>query len=493
MKKYLFYGLALIIFLILILLMFYFINKNNLLLVPIKEEYKNMEKNITRQPAVAGSFYPADFNELKNKVDINLNHATTIDFGVPKIIMVPHAGYDYSAGVAAQAFKQLIDTGYKKAIILGPSHHFPVSGLVLTQADFWQTPLGDVKIFKGNSDWAKEKYFSVNENIFQPEHAHEIQLPFLQRILPDIEIIPIVVGQLDSNQIISFVQTLKKYIGKDTILIVSVDLSHYHSDKDAKKLDQQTIDDILNFNIEDIINNDEIDAPWAVASVLSLAIDEKWQPKLLQYKNSGDVTGDKSSVVGYVAIAFYPTATESNFNLDDYSQAEKKELLKLARQTLETYLKTGKTIQPEITNPKFLAKRGVFVTLTKAKKLRGCIGYIEPFKSLAEAIVDNAISAAVNDSRFSPVSLDELADLQIEISILTPPQPDTIENIIKYKKGAILQQDNRGATYLPQVWADLSEPEEFFTSLCFKAGLSAECYRDKQTKVSSYQAILLIE
>ena len=451
-------------------------------------------KQIIRQPAVAGSFYPASSSELQKMVDNYLTAAGEKLNEVPRAIIVPHAGYVYSGPVAAKSFKQLVDSGIKRAIIIGPSHHFPISGLYLSGADLWQTPLGQVKLSKLNQQFSQEPNFSISDQIHAPEHALEIELPFLQTVVPGIEIIPIVVGELDSAEQTNFAMTLGKYLDQSTVIIVSVDLSHYHPYDQALKLDQQSIDHILKLDDQKILT-DEIDAPWAVGAVLELARQNGWQAKLLKYANSGDVTGDKSAVVGYSAIGFYgPIETvEGTQNNNEYTDQEKKELLGLARTTIEEYLKTGRINQPATDNPKFKEKRGAFVTLNKNGQLRGCIGYIQPIKSLIESVRDNAISAAVDDNRFSPVEFNELKDIEIEISILTVPKPDTLDNIIKNQYGVVLQKGNRGATYLPQVWEDLADPDQFFSSLCLKGGLSGDCYSEPETKLYSYQAIVFHE
>jgi len=453
-----------------------------------------------RQPAVAGSFYPGDKTELKKIVDDFLSKVTSTATTSPKVIFVPHAGYPYSGQVAAEAFKRLENSGYRRAIIIGPSHHFPVSGLILSGADVWSTPVGDFPVAKVNSDLAKLPGLKIDDVIHEPEHALEIELPFLHEVLPGVEIMPIIVGRLNSAQQNDFAQVLSDYLDDQTVLIVSVDLSHYHPYQDAVALDQKSIEHILSLDDANILE-DEIDAPWAVASVLKLAKLRGWQPKLIKYANSGDVTGDKSEVVGYGAIGFYQEngnqkteiRDQKTENRDEHTEAEKKELLAVARTTIETYLKTGKTYQPKSDNPKFKEKRGVFVTLTESKQLRGCIGYIEPIKPLILAVRDNAIAAAVHDSRFMPLNQSELNDIKIEISILTLPQTDTVENIIKGKKGAILEKDGYGATYLPQVWEDLADSKVFFSTLCVKGGLSSDCYLDPSVKVSSYEAIVFHE
>jgi len=178
---------------------------------------------------------------------------------------------------------------------------------------------------------------------------------------------------------------------------------------------------------------------------------------------------------------------------EQYTKEEKKQLLQTARIAIEKYLATGETYQPEFDNKKFQEKRGVFVTLKKAGNLRGCVGYIEPIKSLVEAVSDNAISAAFYDDRFLPITGAELDDIEIEISVLTIPVEDTLENIINDKSGVILKCKNNSATYLPQVWQDINNKEEFFSSLCLKAGLAPNCYQDSETKLLSYRAIVFGE
>lgn len=456
---------------------------------------KNMnQQRIIREPAVAGAFYGADKSEIAEMINIFLRQVPDQGIaGRPRILIVPHAGHVYSGQTAAYAFKLLENFGFTKAILIGPSHNYPVSGLALSSATHWKTPLGLVELAEINHKLAKEDNFIINDKIHQDEHSLEVEIPFLQIVSPQIKIVPIIVGQLTSDEQSSFTDTLNKYLDSDTVLIVSVDLSHYHEYQEAAALDNQSIENILSLNSRGILNN-EIDASWAMAAVLDLAKINGWKPQLLNYANSGDVTGEKSQVVGYSSFVFINDKEEENMiNQDNYTQAEKKELLSLVRNTIKHYLKDGTKYEFRTDNPKFQQKRGVFVTLNKNDNLRGCIGYIEPIKPLAEAIQDNAISAAVDDNRFKPVSEPELNEIKIEISILTVPQVDTLENINKHKLGAVLKQGAYGATYLPQVWEDLSGPDQFWQSLCLKAGLSAGCYLDKKTEFLSYQAIVFGE
>ncbi|MCL5795686.1 MAG: AmmeMemoRadiSam system protein B [Patescibacteria group bacterium] len=455
-------------------------------------ENKNMSKRIIRQPAVAGGFYPAEAKGLVDIVQNFLDQAEILPTtSTPKILIVPHAGYDYSGQVAASGFKQLIGQNIKRVIILGPSHHFPVSGLILSSATEWQTPLGSAKVSSLNQLLVRNSLFQISDQIHKPEHSIEIELPFLQKIFPDIEIVPIIVGQLNAKQQAVFASTLSSYLDAETVVVVSVDLAHYHPYQENVFLDQESINHILNLDSAGILN-DEIDAPWAVATILKLAKDQGLQPKLIQYLNSGDVTSDKTSVVGYSAVGFYGNSMTKG-NADNYSDAEKKELLTIARKALETYIREGKTFKLSGGSRKLQEERGVFVTLTKNGQLRGCIGYIDPIKPLIEAVRDNAISAAVHDDRFSPVKASELEDIKIEISILTVPQPDTLENIVSSKLGVVLRQGNYGATYLPQVWDGLPDAKQFFSTLCQKAGLDSDCWQDSSTEYLSYRAIVFDE
>ncbi|MFA5029290.1 MAG: AmmeMemoRadiSam system protein A [Patescibacteria group bacterium] len=174
-----------------------------------------------------------------------------------------------------------------------------------------------------------------------------------------------------------------------------------------------------------------------------------------------------------------------------YTRGEKEFLLKIVRTTLEKYLQTDEKFEPQTVNQRLWEKRGVFVTLHKKGELRGCIGYIEPVEPIMMAVRDNAIAAA-NDPRFLPLAEEELKEIEIEISILTPLEK-TVLSEIKKGDGVMIKRGRAGATYLPQVWDDLPEPEVFFGSLCQKAGLERECYKDQKTEFYKYSAIVFKE
>jgi AmmeMemoRadiSam system protein A len=172
--------------------------------------------------------------------------------------------------------------------------------------------------------------------------------------------------------------------------------------------------------------------------------------------------------------------------IEQLTNGEREYLLKIARLTLEKHLSDGEVFEPQIGNQRLWLKRGAFVTLKKAGQLRGCIGYIEPLEALIIAVRDNAIAAA-NDPRFLPVTAAELGKIKIEISVLTVPEEVKFKDI-KKGDGVIIKKGINSATYLPQVWEDLPQKEVFFGTLCQKAGLEADCYKEPDMDFYRYQA-----
>lgn len=170
----------------------------------------------------------------------------------------------------------------------------------------------------------------------------------------------------------------------------------------------------------------------------------------------------------------------------NYTHGEKEFLLKFARQTLEKYLRDGEINETRTANQKLWAKKGVFVTLSAKGRLRGCIGILEPVEFLIVAIRDNVLSAA-RDSRFEPVNLDELSDIKIEISVLSEPIKTDMADI-KAGDGVIVSMGTKRATYLPQVWREITDREEFFSGLCRKAGLAGDAYQKDGVEFFKYQA-----
>ena len=248
----------------------------------------NMEIAI-RKPAVAGTFYPGDEKELKELLKKFFDNVSISNDRIPKAIIVPHAGYIYSGQVAAFAYKLIRD--YEKVILLGPSHTVYLDDVVSDTHRFWETPLGKVEVIKNN--------FEKNEEAHANEHCLEVQVPFLQFVLKKFEILPLVVGEEDVKTVSEKVQ---KILDDNTLLVISSDLSHYHSYEMAEVLDDETIESIKNL---DENGNVYACGELPIRILIDIARKKKWKPEVLIYRNSGDVTGEKSRVVGYTSIAFY--------------------------------------------------------------------------------------------------------------------------------------------------------------------------------------------
>jgi len=252
-----------------------------------------------RLPAVAGSFYPEDKDELQHVIKGFLDEAKNFKLA-PKCIIVPHAGYSYSGVVAAFGFKQLKNLEKKnwKVLLLGPSHYYPFYGLCYANFDYWQTPLGKIKAEKPNLK-ESELLFEFTE-AHEPEHCLEVQLPFLQNVLDHFSIIPLLVGEVEPEKAAN---ELSRIIDEDSILVISSDLSHYHSYEQAIKIDSIANSAIPKLDIEAA---QKIEACGKIPILIAMYLAKKlgWMGHFLDYKNSGDTSGLKARVVGYGAYAF---------------------------------------------------------------------------------------------------------------------------------------------------------------------------------------------
>lgn len=450
-----------------------------------------------RQPAVAGMFYPRDEEQLSGDIGKYFNEVNIkeeVDKFTPAVILVPHAGYEYSGQIAAYGYKLLEGKNIKRVILLGASHNYPVDGLVTDGSDSWKTPLGSVGLDK---DLIGKLQLSVDSEPFVPEHSLEVQLPFLQKVLPEgFKIVPILVGDIDYVETQHAASQIAKYVDGNTVVIISSDMSHYPSYEDATKYDKQTINSILtgdSAKFEDAINTLEREnipnaATFMCAQpavtlgmMLAKAINAQ-EIKLLKYANSGDVTGDKSRVVGYSAIGFFRKESEQN------------DLINIARESIETFVKNGKIpeINPtESQNDLLQQKSGVFVTLTNTGQLRGCIGLMESDEPLYKTISRMAVAAALDDPRFNPVTVEDLPKLKYEVSVLSPMRKIKDVSEIKLgKHGVKVQNNGRSGVFLPQVADETGwSKEEFLNRLCQdKAGLPADCWKDPATEVYVFTA-----
>ncbi|MCX6695393.1 MAG: AmmeMemoRadiSam system protein B [Candidatus Altiarchaeota archaeon] len=443
-----------------------------------------VKERVVRESVIAGSWYPKDKSELEAMLDGFLSNAEVNPVSSLHALIVPHAGYVYSGPVAAYGYKLLEGKQYDTVVILGPDHHVGFNGAWIPKVTHFETPLGLVEVSPKAGELRKKSIFTDIPDSEDKEHSVEIQLPFLQKTLkPGFKIVPIVVGNVDGKEL---ADALKPLLDDRTLVIVSSDLSHYHSYNEANGLDAKCTKNAPEVNIEGM-SGCEACGITPIKTLLYIAREYNWTGQLLDYRNSGDTAGDKSSVVGYMSVAYF----------EGVSDVEQEFLLKLARRTLNEYYANGSMSQAvyesELT-PRLKKTQGCFVTLNKNGNLRGCIGHILPQKTLYECIIENALNAALYDSRFKPVEKNELSEIEIDVSVLTVPKKleysgtqDLLDKLTPMQDGVVLKYGWGGATYLPQVWEQLPDKNEFLSSLCVKSGNQADCYT-KNPEISLYQA-----
>jgi hypothetical protein len=463
-----------------------------------------------RAPAVAGLFYPADGPALSRMIDGLLESAPPHYIPHLKGLVCPHAGYPYSGPTAAIAYKTLAGREVQTVIVLGPSHYAAFAGASVPDVDAYQTPLGTVPISDKAQQLVKTSPFVLEPKclVQRPpwsrqsskpapaagedtpdtwEHSVEVQVPFLQKVLKNFDLLPVVFGDVDPEQA---ARVLAGMIDDKTIIVASSDLSHYHPYDEAKGLDTRCVKAVCSLDI-DGMKTQEACGKLPILTLMYLAREKGWKAQLLDYRNSGDTAGDKSGVVGYAAIAFYEPAPKN------YAAPERKFLLDLARRTLTCVATnpdlSGFEVNARGVPPKLSETRACFVTLTENGELRGCIGHILPQESLYQAVEDNARNAATRDPRFPPVQPGEAGKIKIEISVLTEPQPlrfsspeDLLNKLKPDEDGVVLQIGSRGATFLPQVWEQIPDKVEFLNHLSEKAGCAPNDWRGGNVNVSIY-------
>jgi hypothetical protein len=426
-----------------------------------------------RPAAVAGMFYPAAPRELAAEVDSMLAQSAGGGLvpGFPKALIVPHAGYVYSGSVAAEAYDRLRPARgiVRRVVLLGPCHRVAVRGLALPDAAAFDTPLGQVPIDRDAvRSLAGLPQVVVSSAVHADEHALEVQLPFLQRLLGEFSLVPLAVGAATPSEVAEVIERL--WGGEETLIVVSSDLSHYHAYEVASAIDRGTARAILDFSTD--IDHEQACGATPVAGMLLAARRHGLNAELLDLRNSGDTAGGRGRVVGYGSFAFWDGAPR-------FTGAHGSTLLGVARSSIEAAL--GVSEAKRLPDQSWLKPmRATFVTLTQNGRLRGCIGSLEAQRPLGEDVRHNARAAALSDPRFAPLAREELASTRIEVSLLSTPKliafadhAELIAQLRPAEDGLILECDGARSTFLPQVWESLPDPEQFVAELKCKAGLSA--------------------
>jgi len=475
-------------------------------------------------PVVAGSFYPSDPLQLKSMVEGFMASAKAPEpalTGRLIAVMSPHAGYPYSGPAAAYAYKAIQATGKKKFVIIAPSHSYSApESIGVLDMDYYQTPLGKVKINRQKTQQllTKGAWVISNTKYFDQEHSAEVQLPFLQvAVGSDIEVVMIVMPDPRMEMVNLAASALKEvFTEPEWVFIASSDMSHYHPDKDAKSKDKYTLSLIEKMDAQKLWEDGsgqgrpvELCGLGPVLTVMTLVKSfEEPKAQVLVYKNSFDATGQSADrVVGYGAIAFTVkpgpetpgTRPPESMELEPYggplSLDEKKDLMRIARESVEKYVKDDTLLKADTKFPRLKEMGAAFVTLKEGGQLRGCIGHVIAHEPLFLCIRDVACSAAKHDPRFPPITAAELPKLEYEISVLSPMAPVKDLKLIEVgKDGLLMKSGPLQGLLLPQVPTEQGwNQQEFLSHTCLKAGMGQDCWQKPEVEVYHFRALVFGE
>ena len=472
----------------------------------MREKGKAMSGKNVRESVIAGSWYPGDPARLTKDIKGYLAQVPEHKIEGELIALIsPHAGYMYSGQVAAHSYKLLEGKEYDIVVIVAPSHRAYFKGASVYPQGGYRTPLGIVPIAEEITEaLMKSPLIDSIPQAHAQEHSLEIQLPFLQVVLKDFRLIPIVMGEQDFQTCEEVSAAIADVItGKNALLIASTDLSHFHAYDKAVDLDQKVVEHVNAFDPEGLnkaLKGGQCEAcgggPTVTVMLAAQALGAD-KSEVLNYANSGDVTGDHSSVVGYMAAALYrntkPTRshTKERVGVDlGLNDEEKKTLHKIARTVIWNKASGKKVPKFQVTSERLKELRGAFVTINKKGSLRGCIGHIKGVKPLYKSVEEMAAAAAFQDPRFPPITKRELKDLEIEISVLTPfKQITDVSEIEVGKHGIYIEQGFSAGLLLPQVATEYNwDRETFLEHTCRKAGLPTDAWREKDIQIYIFSA-----
>jgi hypothetical protein len=475
----------------------------------VSKGVKEMGMKEIREPIFAGSWYPGEPEILSRDVRRYLENAKKERLeGEIVALISPHAGYIYSGQVAAYAYKLIEGKVFDSVVVVAPSHRALFKGASLYDRGGYRTPLGVVPIDTELSQKMMERRKEIQflPEAHSQEHSLEIQIPFLQVVLKSFRLIPLVMEpywnwETCQSLASAIAETVR---GKNVLLIASSDLSHFHSYDQAVKLDKIVLNHIERFDPEGLnrdLRSNRCEACGG-GPVISIMLAAKAlganQGKVLKYLNSGDVTGDRSRVVGYAAGVFYKTVggkekmkEEKKVGVDlGLNEEEKKTLHQIAKTVIENKAR-GKTVPDfKVESPVLKENRGAFVTIHKRGQLRGCIGYIEGRGPLHKTIEEMAEAAAFRDPRFTPVKEKELPELDLEISVLTPLKKiKDVDEVQVGKHGIYIKKGWYSGLLLPQVATEYGwDRQAFLEHTCQKAGLPSNAWKEKDTEIYIFSA-----
>lgn len=455
----------------------------------------NGEPFRVRSSILKGKWYEGTAPSLESQVDTLLREARLFRMrGAIRALISPHSGYGYSGLCAAHGYKALVGQKYRRVIILAPSHYGRFRGVSVLPFLHYETPLGLVEVDQeATRRLLAHSLVASHHEAEMREHSLEIQLPFLQRTLSEFRLLPLLIGQarLSSEEYRLLAEELKQFIDSQTLLIVSSNFTHYGPRFGFVPFDRDVSDRIQALDSHALARIEALDfdgflgyvnssgtniCGFQPIALLLKILSEVDQGQRLHYVTSGKLTGDYHNSVSYASVAFAPDP-------DWLNAQERKDLLSLARQTLETHLRTNRNLNVEGDDgwaEKLRKKRGAFVTIQREGKLRGCIGTVLPIKPLYEAVRDNAINASVHDPRFPPLSAEDLDKITIEVSVLSPlTRLTSLEDIHVGRHGLVIRKGGRNGLLLPKVAADYGwDRKTFLENVCLKASLLSQDWRE---------------
>ena len=438
-------------------------------------------KKSIRAPAVAGLFYPGNMAVLREQLDRFLSDGVETPGRLPRAMILPHAGYVYSGVVAASGYRELLPLrgGIRRVFLLGPAHRVYTDGVATASHSAFETPLGSIPLDRASIESLERRFDFVRsgDQSHANEHSLEVHLPFLQAVLENFELVPLVVGDISPQRLAELIRYLWQV--PDSLVVVSSDLSHFHADAEARRIDAETVGMITSMQWQRL-SAERACGFIPIAALLIVASELGCEIQALDVRNSSDTAGDPDRVVGYAAFGVYEIPT--------LGQADRDTLLGLARRAIEEQLDSGHAMgtNPQDFSPALQRQAACFVTLYKHDQLRGCIGSLQATEPLAANVCRNAAAAAVNDPRFPPLELQELPQVSLSVSVLSPATPMSfdseaglLQQLHPGYDGLIIQFHTHRATFLPAVWDQLPSPMQFLRALKRKAGLGEDFWSPK--------------
>ena len=456
---------------------------------------------MNKSPVFAGSFYPEKPEELTNllnsyKQNLKINYKS-------KAIIVPHAGITYSGHAAMVAFQHLELN--ENIFIIAPSHHESFNNIALPEYTYFDTPLGSLEVNNRLIKDISDRFpCIVADEVFDKEHSIEVQLPFIQNLFcPHIQsamdfvkglknigkkfkIVPILVGDCDYRLISDLISAY----WENSSFVISSDLSHYFTRQECRQIDTYTAT-IIETGKLDYFQPQQACGLIGIMGLVDFANNNDCTMIRTMMYNSGDISKESDKVVGYGSWFLY-TDSRNDYIEKYYSDY----IIDIARKSILASVNQEEFIPRDI--PSVLTEYGAsFVTLKKNEQLRGCIGSVYPTKPLILDIIDNAKNAGFQDPRFEPLTVDELDNLQVSVSILSSierimfkDERDLLSQI--YPHGVILVEGEKRAVYLPVVWEQLPDRQVFLNSLKEKAGLEPD-YFSRTLEAYKFEAAYISE